>query len=72
MIKEGLLLEVVEAFSPSVGGVGRVWREVEEDAGLCECYERVEGEQEPVESVELRRCECVLEVSHSRCDRVLL
>jgi len=31
---------------------------------LGECAERDEGEQEPVESVELRRCECVLEVLH--------
>ena len=37
-------------------------REVEADAGLGERAERDAGEQAPVESVELRRCECVLEV----------
>ena len=51
-------------------GVGEL-RAVEADAGLGEGAERDEGEQEPVESVELRRCECVLEVLHQRCDRVL-
>ena len=61
---EGLLSEAIEALSPSVGGDGGELREVEADAGLGECAERDEGEQEPVESVELRWCECVLEVLH--------
>ena len=61
---EGLLSEALEALSPSVGGDGGELREVEADAGLGECAERDEGEQEPVESVALRRCECVLEVLH--------
>ena len=61
---EGLLSEALEALSPSVGGDGGELREVEADAGLGECAERDAGEQEPVESVELRRCECVLEMLH--------
>jgi hypothetical protein len=61
---EGLLSEAFEALSPSVGGDGGELREVEADAGLGECAERDESEEEPVESVELRRCECVLEVLH--------
>jgi hypothetical protein len=61
---EGLLSEALEALSPSVGrDVGEL-REVEADAGLGECAERDESEEEPVESVELRWCECVLEVLH--------
>ena len=61
---EGLLSEAFEALSPSVGrDVGEL-SEVEADAGLGECAERDESEEEPVESVELRRCECVLEMLH--------
>ena len=64
LFREGLLSESLEALSPSVGSDVGELREVEADAGLGECAERDEGEQEPVESVELRRCECVLEVLH--------
>jgi len=46
-------------------------REVEADAGLGECAERDESEEEPVEAFALRRCEGVLEVLQQRCDRVL-
>jgi hypothetical protein len=61
------LSEAFEALSPSVGrDVGEL-REVEADAGLGECAERDAGAQEPVESVELRRCECVLEVLEPCC-----
>jgi len=67
---EGLLSEALEALSPSVGRDGGELREVEADAGLGECAERDESEEEPVESVELRRCECVLEVLQQRCDWV--
>ena len=65
---EGLLSEALEALSPSVGGDGGELREVEADAGLGECAERDAGEQAPVESVEVRRCECVLEVLQQRSD----
>ena len=68
---EGLLSEALEALSPSVGRDGGELREVEADAGLGECAERDESEEEPVESVELRRCECVLEVLEQCCNRVL-
>jgi hypothetical protein len=59
---EGVLSEAFEALSPSVGGDGGELRAVEADAGLGECAERDAGEQEPVDAVELRWCECVLEV----------
>jgi hypothetical protein len=59
---EGLLSEALEALSPSVGGDGGELRKVAADAGLGECAERDAGEQAPLESVEVRRCACVLEV----------
>ena len=62
--------EALEALSPSVGRDGGELREVEADAGLGECAERDAGAQEPVEAFALRRCECVLEVLHQRCNRV--
>ena len=67
---EGLLSEAFEALSPSVGRDGGELRKVEADAGLGECAERDAGEQEPVESVALCRCECVLEVLEQCCNRV--
>jgi hypothetical protein len=47
LLREGLLSEAFEALSPSVGrDVGEL-REVEADAGLGECAERDESEEEP-------------------------
>ena len=63
--------EALEALSPSVGSDGGELREVEADAGLGEGAERDAGEQEPVEAVELCRCEGVLEVLPECCDWVL-
>jgi len=61
------LSEAFEALSPSVGSDGGELSEVEADAGLGECAERDESEEEPVEAFALRRCECVLEVLEPCC-----
>ena len=64
LLGEGLLSEALEALSPSVGGDGGELGKEQAHWGLGERAACDEGEQEPVDAVELCRCECVLEVLH--------
>ena len=71
LIGEGVLSEAFEALSPSVGGDGGELGKEQAHLGLGAFTERDEGEQEPVDAVELCGCERVLEVLEQCCDQVL-
>jgi hypothetical protein len=71
LIGEGVLSEAFEALSPSVGGDGGELGKEQAHLGLGERAACDEGEQEPVDAVELCGCERVLEVLEQCCDRVL-